>query len=249
MKKIIRLFSLLAIVMCLVTFTSCTSNKNYKEISLEKDKFGNCKDVSQVVEILENNNDYDSEKEMVLGLLYQDKNKLNETVLYVNGEFPKYILDSAEVIIVSKSENTNVTLPKLPTGLSIGSNFAGWFSDQNHSTRITSINPSDANTNAVYAKYMGYGESGLIALVCITIVFLMLALLWGITSLFRFITPKKKENKVVNEDTLPLQKENKPFTMDDITDEDMMVAALVATIDYHNEIKEDVRVVSIKEIR
>mgnify|MGYP003291215999 CR=1 FL=1 len=35
----------------------------------------------------------------------------------------------------------------------------------------------------------------------------------------------------------------------DIKDEEMMAAALVATIDYHNETKKDVRVVSIKEIK
>lgn len=40
----------------------------------------------------------------------------------------------------------------------------------------------------------------------------------------------------------------KPFELTDIKDEDMMVAALVASIEYYEEIKEDVRVNSIKEI-
>ena len=37
--------------------------------------------------------------------------------------------------------------------------------------------------------------------------------------------------------------------MEDIKDDDMMAAALVATIDYHEETGENVRVVSIKEIK
>lgn len=41
----------------------------------------------------------------------------------------------------------------------------------------------------------------------------------------------------------------KPLELSDIKDEDMMVAALVASIDYYEEIKKDVRVVSIREIK
>ena len=40
----------------------------------------------------------------------------------------------------------------------------------------------------------------------------------------------------------------KPFELSDIKDENMMVAALIASIDYYNETKEDVRVISVKEI-
>jgi hypothetical protein len=94
---------------------------------------------------------------------------------------------------------------------------------------------------------LSIGETLLIALVCIIIVFLMLALLWGIVSLFRFL-PKPKE-KVVEEKTTPVKSlERKPISVEDIKDEDMMVAALVASIEYRNEVKEDVRVVSIKEL-
>ncbi len=90
-------------------------------------------------------------------------------------------------------------------------------------------------------------DSLLIALVCIVIVFGMLALLWGIVSLFKFL-PKEKE---VVEEAKPaaIQPVARPaLKMSDIKDEDMMVAALVASIDYRNEVKEDVRVVSIREI-
>ena len=44
-------------------------------------------------------------------------------------------------------------------------------------------------------------------------------------------------------------KAEKALTMEDIKDDDMMAAALVATIDYHEETGENVRVVSIKEIK
>ena len=92
------------------------------------------------------------------------------------------------------------------------------------------------------------GQAALVTVVCMVIVFLMLALLWGIVALFKFI-PAKKEKAKKEEAPVASQPAARPtIKMSDIKDEDMMVAALVATIDYHEEIKEDVRVVSIKEI-
>lgn len=91
------------------------------------------------------------------------------------------------------------------------------------------------------------GEAALVTVVCMIIVFLMLALLWGIVALFKFIPAKKEKAK--EEAPVVSQPAARPaIKMSDIKDDDMMVAALVATIDYHEEIKEDVRVVSIKEI-
>lgn len=93
---------------------------------------------------------------------------------------------------------------------------------------------------------LSIGQTLLIALVCIIIVFAMLALLWGIVSLFKFL-PKPKEK--VKKDKKPQANDVKPaLKIEDIKDEDMMVAALVASIEYRNEVKEDVRVVSIKEL-
>ncbi|HHU56455.1 MAG TPA: hypothetical protein GXZ48_07195 [Acholeplasmataceae bacterium] len=58
---------------------------------------------------------------------------------------------------------------------------------------------------------------------------------------------KRKKKTKVNE--IKKQEVNrKPFTIDDIKDEDMMVAALVATIDFASEKKTDVRLISIKQI-
>ncbi len=41
----------------------------------------------------------------------------------------------------------------------------------------------------------------------------------------------------------------KPFSLEDITDEDMMVAAIIASIDYQAITKTDVHVKSIREIK
>ncbi|MDO9629072.1 MAG: OadG family protein [Acholeplasmataceae bacterium] len=40
----------------------------------------------------------------------------------------------------------------------------------------------------------------------------------------------------------------KPFELSDIKDDNMLVAGLVASIDYYEETKENVRILSIKEI-
>ena len=77
----------------------------------------------------------------------------------------------------------------------------------------------------------------------------MLVLLCLIVGCFKYL-PNKKEAKKENvvKPQAVVSAPQKAFTMADITDEDMMAAALVATIDYHNETNEDVRVVSIKQI-
>jgi len=51
---------------------------------------------------------------------------------------------------------------------------------------------------------------------------------------------------IIHNDQLP--RKQKTISIDDITDQDMMVAILVATIDYTNETKNDVRLVSIRQI-
>ena len=88
----------------------------------------------------------------------------------------------------------------------------------------------------------------LFSLVAIAIVFIVLALLVLIVSLMSKINfeSKKKEEAPAVVASDPVQKK---FTMDDIKDEDMMVAALVATADFIEETKKtDVRVVSVKQI-
>ena len=87
----------------------------------------------------------------------------------------------------------------------------------------------------------------LFSLVAIAIVFVVLALLVLIVSLMAKINfeGKKKEEAPAPVVAAPQKK----FTIDDIKDEDMMVAALVATADFIEETKKtDVRVVSVKQI-
>lgn len=88
-----------------------------------------------------------------------------------------------------------------------------------------------------------------ITAICVLIVFLMLILLALVVAAFQFFFGKKEEPVVEEEVVSPVTyAQPSSLKLEDIKDEDMMVAALVATIDYHEETKEDVRVVSIKQI-
>lgn len=83
---------------------------------------------------------------------------------------------------------------------------------------------------------------------CVLIVFAMLIILALAVALFQFI--KGGDNKV-EEVAAPVVSAPQPkpsLKLEDIKDDDMMAAALVATIDYYEETKQDVRVVSIKQI-
>lgn len=63
--------------------------------------------------------------------------------------------------------------------------------------------------------------------------------------MFKFFKKKQEVNNTVVVEKAEFRK---PVSMEDIKDEDMMVAALIATIDYAEEIKTDIRLVSIKQI-
>ncbi len=83
---------------------------------------------------------------------------------------------------------------------------------------------------------------------CVLIVFAMLIILALAVALFQFI---KGGDKKVEEAPTPVVSAPQPkpsIKLEDIKDDDMMAAALVATIDYYEETKQDVRVVSIKQI-
>lgn len=253
MKKVIKLFSLVVILLMTITLTGCKVTKAYKEVTNNNIKpvvttnDGGQEVVkplseSTVEELIAANSDH-----KIIGFLYFNEKDLDHVYIFTSGLIPAEYVDHVTAVYFDEnSKEKEGTLPKLPTGLSVGKNFAGWFVDLGGDKEYRVSKVSDIKSGTlVQAKYISYGEGGIIALVCIAIVFMMLALLWGITSLFRFIAPKPKKEEVIQE-PIPV---SKPFSMADITDEDMMAAALVATIDYHNEIKKDVRVVSIKEIR
>lgn len=99
----------------------------------------------------------------------------------------------------------------------------------------------------------GYLNALLVALVSILIVLGVLVviitithfLFKGLNAVFAKIEAKKKsKNPAKLEEKAP-----KAPVKVEITDDDMMAAVLAATIDYQAEIKKDVKVISVKEIK
>lgn len=121
-----------------------------------------------------------------------------------------------------------------------GMNYAGYFKADG--TRIT----TQAKDSMLFVRYISFADAGLVVVVCVAIVFAMLALLCGIVTLFKYIAPKANKTENKKEDKPVVQKQQ--IKLEDIKDEDMMVAVLVASIDYHEETQQDVRVVSVKEL-
>lgn len=105
---------------------------------------------------------------------------------------------------------------------------------------------------ALYGDEVKIGESILISIISIVIVFAVLFLIIIIIELLQkliFAKQKPEANKVEASKASTKQVAKKDVTNNtEIKDEDMMVAALIATIDYANETKQDVRLVSIKQI-
>lgn len=91
-----------------------------------------------------------------------------------------------------------------------------------------------------------WGPSLVVALIAILMVFSILLLIIGITfGIFKGIEAFNKNKRV---EAVSTNGEVHPTSFND-QDEDMVAAVMVATIDYQNEIKEDVKLVSIKEIK
>lgn len=94
-----------------------------------------------------------------------------------------------------------------------------------------------------------FGEACLFALFSILVVFVILILITLIIALMAKlkITDKKEVKQVAKPVEQPVVT-RKTTKLEDIKDDDMMAAVLVATIDYANEIKEDVHLVSVREL-
>lgn len=108
---------------------------------------------------------------------------------------------------------------------------------------------------AIYMQYLGiynkedklgFGKALLVSLIAIVLVFLVLCAIIGAVKLMQYIYDKlgKKEQAQVASAPVAQAAPKKV----EITDEDMMVAALIATIDYTSETKKDVKVKSIRRI-
>lgn len=232
MKRLVKIFSIIAMLFVALTFPGCSSQSvDYVEKEIETDNY------PLLIETVD-------EGYTFVGLYQQNE---QEGILYLPGSFvPK---GTYEVIVVENSKVTDGAY-SYPNMYVDGYTFAGWYktADYENGTRVASTTTTVEN-NILYARYITLGEAGFVAIVCIIIVFGMLALLWGIVALFKFIAPKE-ETKVAAPQAAPqvVVAHQKAFTIEDIKDEDMMAAALVATIDYHNQTGENVRVVSVKQI-
>ena len=91
--------------------------------------------------------------------------------------------------------------------------------------------------------YSLFTEGLLISLFSILIVFLLLGVVALSISLLKYFVIETKKDTPKEQEVI-----KKSIALSDIKEEDMMVAALVASIDYYNEIKKDVRIISIKQI-
>lgn len=96
---------------------------------------------------------------------------------------------------------------------------------------------------------VSFGQALLIALVAILIVFAVLCLIIGSIKLLQLCVKKfskKQENaNAIEEANEPVEEAKDNL---EIEDDDMMAAVLVATIDYANETKKDVKLKSVKRI-
>ena len=103
--------------------------------------------------------------------------------------------------------------------------------------------------NRLANEILNLGEGALYSLICVLVVFLVLAIIilvsYGCSKLVDYLQAK---NEKENTNTSPVQQTNEVKNTN-ITDDDMMAAVLVATIDYRNEVKKDVRLVSVKEVK
>lgn len=232
MKRFLKIFSLIAILFATLTLSGCSQSNDFKEVTLELDLpilIGEAVDENQTF----------------VGLYVQNE---KEGKLYLPGSsVPK---GTYQVVTVENSKITDKVY-SYPNMKIEGLTFAGWYETSNFEkgTRVATSS-TVIEENVLYARYINYADAAIISVVCILIVFSMLALLWGIVAMFKYIAPKE-ENKASAPKAAPapvVSAPQKAFTMDDIKDEDMMAAALVATIDYHNETGENVRVVSVKQI-
>lgn len=90
-----------------------------------------------------------------------------------------------------------------------------------------------------------YSQGGLIAIIAVVMVFVILALIIILTELVGSII-NSKETKNINDDNAPREEIKESL---DLNDEDKVVAALIASIDYRNETKKNIQVLSVREVK
>ena len=85
-------------------------------------------------------------------------------------------------------------------------------------------------------------EGVFISLFSVMIVFTILGVIAFVIQSLQYIFKKPAKPEIVKEAYV------KPFELADIKDDLMLVAGLVASIDYYEETKENVRILSIREL-
>lgn len=102
----------------------------------------------------------------------------------------------------------------------------------------------------VFKGLDGFLKGLVISVIAMAIVFLILLLICLLVNLLKVIGGVAKSDKKAESanEFIPATAEKKSFSSEDIKDDDMMAAILVATVDYVSETKEDARVVSAKQI-
>ena len=93
-----------------------------------------------------------------------------------------------------------------------------------------------------------FGNGAIVCLVAILIVFSVLLVIIGITAGVSSLLTKFVKEEKVDRTTTANNSTNNSVAIN-IDDEDMMAAILVATIDYRNEVKEDVKVINVREVK
>lgn len=102
---------------------------------------------------------------------------------------------------------------------------------------------------SVFKGFEGFLLGLLISLVAILIVFAILLIICFSVNILKTVGKKALAKEQEQEETsAPVVTPAKSVSIDDIKDEDMMAAVLVATIDFVSENKKDARVVSVKQI-
>ena len=103
------------------------------------------------------------------------------------------------------------------------------------------------------SKKYDFGNGAIGAILSILIVFTVLLIIIGITTLiFKILglfEMKAEIDKYKQEKQNSNSDDKKSFVNIDTNDDDLMAAILVATIDYRQEVKQDVRVVSVREVK
>lgn len=94
-----------------------------------------------------------------------------------------------------------------------------------------------------------YASGGVIAIVAILMVFVVLLSIIVITELVGKLINTATKNELAPAVAAATPVEETVRQQLDLNDEDAVVAALVASIDYRNETKKNIQVLSVKEVK